>query len=145
MTLRVQLSSSTVYVYYVAGNQFSDSLAHGIIDENTTTEFQVSMLLCILTPVCHLSIILVAGRACILASCFPAPMPSNIMDRGPTLSEYQAHLHSFSPVLKLSQFIQGIGQALFGPAFLYTLWLIFKEKIYPVIVIVFVVILQVVV
>lgn len=99
------------------------------------------MLLCFLAAICHISIILIAGRACILAYKYSRLPPT---DR-PTVEEYQKQLDSFGGCLKVSENVQAIGQALFGPAIMYTMWQMFKNHIFVIILYAFIVVLDIVV
>lgn len=117
------------------------TLAHNIIQNKGSTEFQVAMLLCFLAATCHLSIVLVSGRACILAYRY-SRLP--VGDR-PTIEDYRKQFEAFGRCLKVSEWVQGFGQALFGPAMLYTIWLMFEDRIYVFIIYGFITILQIVV
>lgn len=117
------------------------ALAHNIIQDRDKREFQIAMMLCLLTATCHLFIILIAGRACIQV-CWYSRIPNT---RRPSLEEYQNRLYSFYRCLKISEWVQGLGQVLFPPAILYTVWQMFSHHIYPVVIISFVAVLEIIV
>jgi hypothetical protein len=98
------------------------------------------MMLCYLTGICHLSIVLVGARASILA-CWHSRSPDSSAKRA-SFEECQGQLDSFYRCLRVSEWVQGLGQGLFGPALLFTIWLMFDNHIYPVVIYVFTGILQ---
>ncbi|KAF9445357.1 hypothetical protein P691DRAFT_710440 [Macrolepiota fuliginosa MF-IS2] len=84
------------------------------------------MLLCFLTATCHLSIILIAGRACILSWRYSRRANFDRL----TIAQYQEHFESFNQCLQMSEWVQGLGQALFAPAILYSVWQLFEDHFY---------------
>jgi hypothetical protein len=101
------------------------SLANDVVHLKGNLEFEIAMFLCILAASCHISDVVVSGRACILAYQH-SRLPS--IDR-PTVEEYKKQLDAFNRCVRVSQWVQGLGQALFGIAILYTLWQMFKNRV----------------
>jgi hypothetical protein len=116
------------------------SLAGDVIGEQDQA-FELAMFFCILSGTCNTSNVLVCGRACILAYQHKySPRPS-IVSR----EEYAERLKAATRTQHLALWIQGLGQALFGVAALYTIWQMIRNRVLVSVIFGFALILQVVV
>ncbi|EKM75842.1 hypothetical protein AGABI1DRAFT_94618 [Agaricus bisporus var. burnettii JB137-S8] len=101
------------------------TLANDVIRKRGDLEFEIAMFFCILSASCHISDIVVSGRAFILAY---QHSRMRFIDR-PAIDDYQKQLDAFTRCLWVAHLVQGLGQALFGVALLYTLWIMLEHRI----------------
>jgi hypothetical protein len=115
------------------------SLAGDVIGKQEQA-FELAMFFCILAATCNVSNVLVCGRACILAY-------EHKYSKRPPIDreEYSRKLEAVTRTQQLTLWVQGLGQALFGVAVLYTVWQMIRNRILVSVIFGFALILQVVV
>lgn len=89
--------------------------------------FQLGMVLCSMTGVCHVSLVLVAGRAA-TQTYRSSRLPRN--QHHPTLPKYEGRLEAFVKCLRLSKNIQALRTTIFSNALLCLGWYIFHNHMF---------------
>ncbi|KAF9444927.1 hypothetical protein P691DRAFT_777930 [Macrolepiota fuliginosa MF-IS2] len=123
--LAAQFSSSVLLSTFIATLMITFlTFANVMIHDSTSTEFQIGMALCCMAAVCHISLVLVAGRAgtqTYRSSRLPRSQPL------PPIEEYQARFESFARCLRLCEDVQAFGTTIFAVALLFMCWHIFHS------------------
>jgi hypothetical protein len=116
------------------------TLANKVAQNPRSIEVEAGMTLCFLSTSCHLSIILVSSRACVVAYQYSQILKS---DRPVPVEEYRTKLEASLRTLRVCEWIQGFGQVLVVPSVLYMVWQMFEHHVLVLLIYAFVAFLEI--
>ncbi|XP_006463835.1 hypothetical protein AGABI2DRAFT_194530 [Agaricus bisporus var. bisporus H97] len=116
------------------------ALANKVSQKMGDIEIEAAMTLCFLAASCHLSIILVSSRACIVTYQYSQVLKK---DRSSvSVKAFRKKLEASLRTLCVCEWIQGFGQTIMVPSLLYTIWLMFEHRILVFLIYGFIILLE---